>query len=100
MRIGVPKELHPGEKRVATVPEVAEKLIKLGFAVTIEHDAGAQANFTDDAYEAVGCQIADRDSVWSTADIILKVRGPNNYPEVGVDETWECHCRSRRRTRR
>ena len=87
MRIGVPKELHPGEKRVATVPEVAEKLIKLGFAVTIEHDAGAQANFTDDAYEAVGCQIADRDSVWSTADIILKVRGPANYPEVGVDET-------------
>ena len=87
MRIGVPKELHPGEKRVATVPEVAEKLIKLGFAVTIEHDAGAQANFTDDAYEAVGCQIADRDSVWSTADIILKVRGPANYPQLGVDET-------------
>ena len=87
MRIGVPKELHPGEKRVATVPEVAEKLIKIGFAVTIEHDAGAQANFTDDAYEAVGCQIADRDSVWSTADIILKVRGPANYPQLGVDET-------------
>ncbi len=87
MRIGVPKELHPGEKRVATVPEVAEKLIKLGFAVTIEHDAGAQANFTDDAYEAVGCKIADRDSVWSTADIILKVRGPAHYPDLGVDET-------------
>ena len=87
MRIGVPKELHPGEKRVATVPEVAEKLIKLGFAVTIEHDAGAQANFTDDAYQAVGCEIADRDSVWSTADIILKVRGPSNYPDLHLDET-------------
>ena len=87
MRIGVPKELHPGEKRVATVPEVAEKLIKLGFAVTIEQDAGAQANFTDDAYQAVGCEIADRDSVWSTADIILKVRGPSNYPDLHLDET-------------
>jgi len=87
MRIGVPKELHPGEKRVATVPEVAEKLIKLGFAVTIEQDAGAQAHFTDDAYQAVGCEIADRDSVWSTADIILKVRGPSNYPDLHLDET-------------
>ena len=60
MRIGVPREIHPGEKRVATVPEVAEKLIKLGFSVTVESDAGAGANFSDEAYRAVGCEIAER----------------------------------------
>ncbi len=39
-RIGVPRETFPGEKRVATVPDVVEKLIKLGFAVTVESGAG------------------------------------------------------------
>ena len=54
MRIGVPKEVHAGEKRVATVPDVAEKLIKLGFSVAIETGAGEDANFSDAAYRAVG----------------------------------------------
>ena len=46
--IGVPRETLPGEKRVATVPEVVERLIKLGFRVVVETNAGAQANFSDD----------------------------------------------------
>ena len=58
MRIGVPKEIHTGEKRVATVPEVAEKLIKLGFSVTVESGAGEGANFSDDAYREAGCNRA------------------------------------------
>ena len=87
MRIGVPKEVHTGEKRVATVPEVAEKLIKLGFSVTVETGAGASANFSDEAYQAVGCEIADREKVWAESDIILKVRGPETHPELGIDET-------------
>lgn len=86
MRIGVPKEVHAGEKRVATVPEVAEKLIKLGFTVTVENGAGEGANFSDEAYQAVGCQIADRAGVWSQSDIILKVRSPEAHPEHGGDE--------------
>lgn len=86
MRIGVPREVHPGEKRVATVPEVAEKLIKLGFSVTVESGAGAGANFSDEAYRAVGCEIAERAGVWSAADIILKVRGPETHSEQGIDE--------------
>ncbi len=86
MRIGVPKEVHAGEKRVATVPEVAEKLIKLGFNVTVENGAGEGANFSDEAYQAVGCQIADRAGVWSQSDIILKVRAPEAHPEHGGDE--------------
>ena len=81
MRIGVPKEVHAGEKRVATVPEVAEKLIKLGFSVTIESGAGDDAQFSDEAYRAVGCEIADRAGVWSNSDIILKVRAPEELPD-------------------
>lgn len=87
MRIGVPKEVHAGEKRVATVPEVAEKLIKLGFAVTVESGAGRDAQFSDDAYRAVGCDITDRAGVWSSSDIILKVRAPEALPDDSGHET-------------
>ncbi|SMF96880.1 NAD(P) transhydrogenase subunit alpha [Methylomagnum ishizawai] len=77
MRIGVPKEIHAGEKRVATVPEVAEKLIKLGFSITVESGAGVGANFSDECYREAGCEIADSaDAVWGGSDIVLKVRGP------------------------
>ena len=86
MRIGVPKEVHAGERRVATVPEVAEKLIKLGFSVTVESGAGEGANFSDEAYRAAGCEIADRANVWSESDIILKVRGPEVHPDESIDE--------------
>ena len=55
--IGVPKETAPGEKRVATVPDVVQKLIKLGFSVAVESGAGDAANFSDDTYRAAGAQI-------------------------------------------
>ncbi len=87
MRIGVPKEIHPGEKRVATVPEVAEKLIKLGFTVAIEAGAGIGANFSDDAYRSVGCDILSREEIWNTSDIVLKVRAPEKDLQNGLDET-------------
>jgi NAD(P) transhydrogenase subunit alpha len=86
MRIGVPKEIHAGEKRVATVPEVAEKLVKLGFQVTVETGAGDAANFSDDTYRQAGCDIAEREAVWADSDIILKVRGPEVHPELTLDE--------------
>ena len=86
MRIGVPKEVHAGERRVATVPEVAEKLIKLGFSVTVESGAGEGANYSDEAYRGVGCEIADRAGVWSESDIILKVRGPEIHTNQSIDE--------------
>ena len=47
--IGVPREIFPGEKRVATVPEAVAKLIKLGFSVRVESGAGELANFSDDS---------------------------------------------------
>src|SRR5262245_7848359 len=72
--IGVPRETAAGEKRVATVPEVVEKLIKLGFRVAVEPGAGDGANFSDDAYRAAGAEIAP--DVWGRADILFKVRAP------------------------
>jgi len=78
MRIGVPRELYAGEKRVATTPDVATQLIKMGFDVAVESNAGAKANYSDASYEAVGCSISNVDQIWNDSDIILKVRGPEN----------------------
>ena len=77
LTIGVPREIFPGEKRVATVPDVVEKLIKLGFKVAIESGAGEAANFNDETYRTAGADIvADAAQLWAGADIIFKVRGP------------------------
>ncbi len=82
--IGVPKETAAGEKRVATVPEVVEKLIKLGFAVAVQSGAGEAANFGDDAYRAAGAEVVDgAAALWARADIVFKVRGPS-AEEVGL----------------
>ncbi len=77
LTIGVPRETFAGEKRVATVPEVVEKLVKLGFAVRVETGAGAAANFGDDTYQAAGAQIAGSAAeLMAGSDIIFKVRAP------------------------
>jgi len=76
--IGVPRETFAGEKRVATVPEVVEKLKKLGFGVLVESGAGDLANFGDDTYVAAGAEIVpDAATLWSKADIVFKVRAPS-----------------------
>ena len=77
LTIGVPREIFAGEKRVATVPEVVEKLAKLGFAVRVERGAGDHANFGDDAYAAAGAQIAaSAAELYAGSDLIFKVRAP------------------------
>jgi len=77
LTIGVPKESFAGEKRVATVPDVVEKLIKLGFSVLVQKGAGALANFDDAAYEAAGAKIAaTAKKLWDGSDIVFKVRAP------------------------
>ncbi len=82
--IGVPRETAAGEKRVATVPEVVEKLVKLGFKVTVETGAGDAANFGDDVYRAAGAEIADSAAkLWAASDIVFKVRAPT-AEEVGL----------------
>jgi NAD(P) transhydrogenase subunit alpha len=78
LKIGVPRETFAGEKRVATVPEVVEKLIKLGFAVAVESGAGDPANFSDDSYRAAGAEIIDgAAALWAASDIVFKVRPPS-----------------------
>jgi NAD(P) transhydrogenase subunit alpha len=74
-RIGVPRETFPGERRVATVPDVVEKLIKLGFTVAVESGAGEAANFCNDAYRAAGAEVMpDPAALWATSDIVLSRR--------------------------
>ncbi|MCA8091906.1 Re/Si-specific NAD(P)(+) transhydrogenase subunit alpha [Burkholderia anthina] len=78
LQIGIPLEIATGERRVATVPEVVEKLIKLGFLVAVQSGAGAGANFDDDAYRAAGASIAATAAeLWAGSDIVLKVRPPS-----------------------
>ncbi|MEY3605049.1 MAG: Re/Si-specific NAD(P)(+) transhydrogenase subunit alpha [Burkholderiaceae bacterium] len=77
MLIGVPREIYPGEKRVATVPDVVSKLIKLGFEVQIERGAGELADLSDAAFIEAGASIAaDAQALWHASDIIFKVRPP------------------------
>ena len=84
--IGIPKEVFPGEKRVAIAPEVAQKLIGLGFAVQVEKGAGDAADIYDDALTAAGAKIVDTAAdIWSTSDIVFKVRAPTDA-EVEVDQ--------------
>jgi len=83
-RIGVPREIFPGEKRVASVPEAVEKLIKLGFLVSVESGAGAGANVSDEDYRASGATVVPSAAqLWASADIVFKVRAPN-AEEVGL----------------
>ena len=83
-RIGVPREIFPGEKRVATVPEVVEKLIKLGFSVAVESGAGDAANCSDEAYQAAGATVVTSASeLWASSDIVFKVGVPTPE-EVGL----------------
>jgi NAD(P) transhydrogenase subunit alpha len=87
MRVGIPTEVHPGERRVAATPDTVQKLIKLGFEVSIQSGAGEGAKLEDDVYEAAGATIVqDVDALWAQSDIVLKVRGPETDPSDGVDE--------------
>jgi NAD(P) transhydrogenase subunit alpha len=78
-RIGVPKEVFPGEKRVATVPDAVTKLVKLGFAVVVEQGAGDLADLSDAAFIEAGATIApNAAALWSGSDIVFKVRAPTS----------------------
>ncbi len=75
--IGIPAESFAGESRVAVTPDVAAKLIKLGFEVRCEANAGAKANIPDSAFSKVGCKTGlSSQEILGSSDIILKVRPP------------------------
>jgi NAD(P) transhydrogenase subunit alpha len=87
MKVAIPREIHPGERRVAATPETVERLIKSGFEVSVEAGAGAGSAMSDAAYEAVGARIvSDGAALWQQADIVLKVRPPELDSKLGRHE--------------
>jgi len=87
LKISVLKEIHVDEKRVATTPDVTERLIKLGFDVVVETGAGIGSNFSDEAYRQAGAEIAPTaEAAWQSADLVIKVRPPEQNIALGKHE--------------
>jgi H+-translocating NAD(P) transhydrogenase subunit alpha len=77
MRICIPKEQHPGETRIAMVPDNAAKLIKRGADIAVEAGLGDTCGYADADYTAAGASIIkDRKELLSSADLVLRVRKP------------------------
>ena len=95
MLIGIPKESSKGERRVATTPDAAQQLQKLGYDVILEAGAGDSSKFRDIDYESVGVKISDsKKEIFETADIILKVREPSEE-ESTLLKIGRASCRER-----
>ncbi len=87
MKLAVPKEVRPAERRVAATPETTARLVKLGFEVTVGTGAGEGAAFSDEDYVAAGARIEpDVRRLWQEADLVLKVLPPEPDPALGVHE--------------
>ncbi|MBE7479172.1 MAG: Re/Si-specific NAD(P)(+) transhydrogenase subunit alpha [Polyangiaceae bacterium] len=83
MLVAIPREVRPGERRVAATPETTARLRKLGFDVAIQSGAGEKASFADQDYEKAGARVVtDVEELWSSADIVLKVQPPEEHPEL------------------
>src|SRR5487761_2243680 len=88
MIIGIPREVHSGERRVAAPPDTATQLMKRGFKVALEAGAGAGSQLSDEDFAAVGVEIVpDVRSLWGHADIVMKVRPPEQHPALGIHES-------------
>lgn len=84
MKVGVPSEVSPGELRVAATPKTVKRLLKQGFEVYIQHDAGTKANYSDKEFEEAGAKIVPAASdIYGKMDIVLKVKEPTTE-EVGM----------------
>lgn len=84
VKIGVPAESFPGERRVAMTPRAMDALAKSGVELVVESGAGAEAGFPDAEYQQKGARIVhDRAEVFSSSDVILQVRTPGANPEAG-----------------
>ena len=77
MKIGIPLETAEGERRVSATPDTVQKLKKMGFEVMVSAGAGERASYSDLRYEEAGAEIVDHATVWSTADLLLKVAPPS-----------------------
>jgi NAD(P) transhydrogenase subunit alpha len=87
MKVGIPKEIHPGERRVAATTETVTRLKKQGFEVMVESGAGAESDVSDEAYTEAGAEVvSDPMKVWTETDIVMKVREPEMHPGTGMHE--------------
>ena len=86
LTVGVPKETFPLEKRVAATPETVSKLVKPGFKVLIEKDAGIGSHFKNADYEAAGAKIVDSADLWKSSDIVMKVRAPTTDEAKALED--------------
>ena len=87
MKVAIAAEIHRGEKRISTTPEVVGKLIEAGFEVVVESGAGTGANISDELFREMGAEIArDTETAWASGDLILKVRPPEFNNELGRHE--------------
>lgn len=85
MLIGVPRELLDNESRVAATPKTVQQILKLGFDVVVEKDAGFKASFEDQTYAEAGANVGDAKAVWN-ADIIFKVNPPTETEIAQIKE--------------
>jgi NAD(P) transhydrogenase subunit alpha len=77
MKVGIPAEIAPGERRVGATPTTVKKLIKLGFEVVVECGAGEAAGFDDASYREAGAEIAaDAGALWGGVDLVTKINAP------------------------
>src|SRR6267142_4131976 len=89
MRIAVPRESAPGERRVALVPESCKKLIPIGYDIAVESSAGDAAGFPDSAYVDAGAAVqSDPAALLGAADLVLKVAAPAMAPGVRDEVGW------------
>jgi H+-translocating NAD(P) transhydrogenase subunit alpha len=77
MRVAVPRETAPGERRVALVPETVSKLRDAGFEIRVERGAGDAAGFPDAAYEDVEAELVDRRELLAGAGAVVRVAPPS-----------------------
>jgi H+-translocating NAD(P) transhydrogenase subunit alpha len=89
MKVGVPREVMPGERRVALVPETVKKLVDLGLEVVVEKGAGALAGFADAEYAEAGAMVADTAAAVLASDIVVKVTPPLVDGGAGTGETGQ-----------
>lgn len=87
VKIGIPKEIHVSERRVAATPQTILRLKKLGFEVAVQAGAGEEIFCTDAEYREAGAEIVDDvKQLWAESDLVMKVRPPEQNTTLGVHE--------------
>ncbi len=84
MRIGIPRQTAPGERRVALTPDAARRLVDTGHVVTVEADAGRRAGFVDEEYTEAGADIVASQEAWS-AEFVATVGLEDTLPDIGPE---------------